>query len=733
MTFKRICLLVAAAIITTAAFANEQPWKGKWIIHEHCSHSTNTWVAFAKIVDLNKIPQSVTARIAVDSRYWLWINGEPVVREGCLKRGPAPGDGYYDSIEIAPYLKEGKNYIAVLVWYFGRAGFSHMGSGIAGLLFDAQGDGVEILSEKGWRVEVENAFEIADNPPVNHRLPEGSLRYDARKSLGEWYLPENLRSNYYEMSKAFDIGIAVGEPPFGKLVKRPIPMWKDYGVSEYESTQMRGDTLVCALPYNCHVHPIIKLDAPAGKLIKIETDHEFVGGQHCVRAEYVTRDGSQEFECYDWMNGQYVYYILPEGVTLQSVAYRETGYDTDFSGYFRCDDEMLNEYWLKAARTLYVCMRDTYYDCPDRERSQWWGDEVNEFTEAFFCLSPSAQKLALKGIYELVNWQKADGSLHSPIPASNYAKELPMQMLASVGWYGFHNFWFYSGDDSFIGYVYPAVKKYLHEVWELDADGLPIYRRGDWDWPDWTDEAGNCDKYALQPLWYLLALQGELAFAEKLGYAEDAAALKSMIETLKKSYNERFWTGSSYRSEDYELLDDDRVQGLAVLSGVAGADKYPALIESLSQHRHASAYMEKYSLEALFAMGATDAALERMHILLPTIMKPDYSTLWEAWNWGGTPNHAWTGACIIEMERKIAGIEPLEPGFKRFKVEPQMGNLKFVETGFETIYGMIEVRLQRKGRRIEMEISVPEGTVAEVPLSGGKTVTLQAGRHILKK
>ncbi len=32
-------------------------------------------------------------------------------------------------------------------------------------------------------------------------------------------------------------------------------------------------------------------------------------------------------------------------------------------------------------------MRDTYMDCPDRERAQWWGDEVNEVRRGVYSLS----------------------------------------------------------------------------------------------------------------------------------------------------------------------------------------------------------------------------------------------------------------------------------------------------------------------------------------------------------
>ena len=43
-----------------------------------------------------------------------------VVFEGGLKRGPNPEDTYCDEVDLAPYLKKGKNQVAVLVWYFGK-------------------------------------------------------------------------------------------------------------------------------------------------------------------------------------------------------------------------------------------------------------------------------------------------------------------------------------------------------------------------------------------------------------------------------------------------------------------------------------------------------------------------------------------------------------------------------------------------------------------------------------
>lgn len=46
-----------------------------------------------------------------------------------------------------------------------------------------------------------------------------------------------------------------------------------------------------------------------------------------------------------------------------------------------------------------------------------------------------------------------------------------MQMLASVGYYGFWTYYMGTGDKSTIKTVYPNVKKYIH-VWKLDKEDL---------------------------------------------------------------------------------------------------------------------------------------------------------------------------------------------------------------------------------------------------------------------
>ena len=64
------------------------------------------------------MPAAAPARFTADSRYVLWVNGQEV------GRGPArsqPARHRYDEYDLAPYLVEGTNVVAVLMTYYGHA------------------------------------------------------------------------------------------------------------------------------------------------------------------------------------------------------------------------------------------------------------------------------------------------------------------------------------------------------------------------------------------------------------------------------------------------------------------------------------------------------------------------------------------------------------------------------------------------------------------------------------
>ena len=699
----------------------------------------NQWLAFRRDVTVDRLPRRAVAVIAADSKYWLWVNGQMVVFEGSLKRGPNPSDAYYDTVDLAPFLQRGENKIALLLWYFGKDGFSHKGSGRPQLFFDCPA--LHVTTDRSWNVRIHPAFGTADCPVPNYRLSESCVAFDARNDISGWQTaaPHDFKP------------VDIVENTLGQLHPRPIPMWRDEGIKAVAFETRRGvlsDTLVATLPHNIQMTPVLTVDDPqGGHRILIETNHSKVGIE-CLRAEYFTRQGRQEYESLGWMNGNQLILTVEHGAEVTSLAYRETGYDTTPEGHFSCSDDFYNRFWQKGLRTIYVNARDNFFDCPDRERGQWWGDIVVILGECFYTYSTSLHSLIRKGIRELCDWQRADSVLFSPIPG-RYRSELPCQMLAAVGRYGFWTYYMNTGDRATILHAYPAVRRYL-ALYKTGADGLITFRKGDWTWGDWGD---NKDMILLQNTWYCLALEGAANMAEVLGRSDEATRYRQQRQTIADAVNRICWNGNAYRHPDYPGATDDRVQALAVLAGIATPDKYEALFEVFKSEEHASPYMEKYVMEALFAIGHGDYAIERTRRRYRFMVDdPGHDTLFEGWdvgiggNWDcGSVNHAWSGGALAVLPAMMFGIVPTEAAWRRFTVKPDPNIFRSCRLSFPTVSGTVAMTLCRDDSHISWDIEVPKGTAADVTIPWdyaaatvdgkavtAKTLTLTPGRHEIK-
>lgn len=724
---KRIIVSLALSLIFISSV---QAQEANWITADDSTcNERNVWIEFRKDFDLKKKVKKAEAKIAADSKYWLWINGEMAVFEGGLKRGPNRNDSYYDIIDLAPYLKKGKNDIRLLLWYFGKSGFSHNSSGKSGIIFDAPEIG--LTSDRTWLSQRLDAFQTADKPKPNYRLSEANIRYDARLEGQDRLKP------------SVEIG-RWGDQPWGGLVLRPIPKWKDYGIVEVAYTETSDDqgnkVLAARLPYNTQMTPVIDVtDAAGGTLIRMETDHIMGGSEPCIRAEYITKEGRQKYESLGWMNGDELRIIYPaeSGIVINSVGYRETGYDCEFEGRFTCSDETINRFWGKAMRTLYVNMRDTYFDCPDRERAQWWGDVTVLIGQSFYQLSPDANALVRKAIHELVDWQRADGTIYSPVPSGTWKNELPAQMLSSVGPYGFWYYYMHTGDKETMEYVYPAVRKYL-SVWTLDEDGLTVGRKGGWSWGDWGT---NIDLRLLLAAWHYLALQAATDMAELTGNEADIPEYTRIRESIYKAFNTH-WNGYAYRYPSYQGATDDRVQAMAILSGLADEDKHEQIFQLLKTQKHASPYMEKYVLEALVKKGHGDFAIERFKKRFgPMIADSLHTTLFEGWEeggyGGGSTNHAWSGGMLTVIAENICGVRPTVPGWKEFEICPYPV-ISECSITIPSVAGMISSSFKDNEEAFVMNVSIPKGTTATVmvPQQEYSSITLggkPAGRQMTLK
>lgn len=198
-------------------------WRAKWIwLPDRPPTECNIYGQFRKTFDLEIVPNQALAEISADSRYMLYVNGEFVCR-GVPMCDPLYQ--YYDEVDIAPYLKPGKNSIAVLVHHYGVSTSTYQYSGRAGLLFQARVGQQIIATNETWKSRFEEAY-TQEVPRIcgPHMLQGFQEHFDARKTADGWQ-ETNFDDSDWKGSTVITYG-ANSTPPFDpwpSLVPRDIP------------------------------------------------------------------------------------------------------------------------------------------------------------------------------------------------------------------------------------------------------------------------------------------------------------------------------------------------------------------------------------------------------------------------------------------------------------------------------------------------------------------------------
>ncbi|MGH7941624.1 MAG: alpha-L-rhamnosidase C-terminal domain-containing protein, partial [Limisphaerales bacterium] len=696
-------------------------WIAHWI--GPAASQTNLWLCYRKTFSLPSRPDNAIASIAVDSKYWLWVNGQMVVREGELKRSPTPTDTWYDQVDLSPYLQAGSNTIAVLQWFFGKSGESHTNSGTAGFLFQMNADGTLLQSDTTWRMITNSAFQSATVvPQPNADLPEWSLRYDMRLDPGDWTNADYDDSGW---ATPTDRG-PVGGPPWGKLWLRSIPQWRDLPVQDFASNTVSGTNpavWTCHLPVNEQFTPWLDVSSStAGLLITIVPDSVAITAS--AADEFVTTAGRQCFEFPNWLSGNLVQFTVPAGVTVYGLKFRPHLYDTQRLGAFNCDVPYFNTLWDKAANTVGVNMMDVWGE--SREQGDWIGDTSIILGQAPYAFDPRVELLSRKCLLEMIHWQRANDTMFAPDPG--HYKEYPVQSLAGIGYFGALRYYRNTGDVGLLKQCYPAIKSYLLDVWQTNSDGLVIHRAGQADWDDWGI---NIDPPLLDNTWYLFALDAAAEMAPLVGQPADAASFLSRAQGIRNQFNASFWTPYGYRSPSNTTFTDERGNAMAVLAGLASPSYTPVLRAVLMTNQNCSPYMEKYVEQALFALGYPDDALARMRSRYTEMVTNTYSTakftnscttLWELFPATGGFNHGWSSGPISLLDEDVAGITPTSPGWATFDVQPALGTtLNSANANIPSPFGMISISAARDGTDYRLSVRVPPGSSGRAfqPLGGG--------------
>ncbi|KAK8791879.1 hypothetical protein WA158_005256 [Blastocystis sp. Blastoise] len=678
----------------------------QWIWTEE-NKVSGRWVAFRKIF-MNDSPfDTYIMSIAVDSKYWLWINDKLVVYEGGMKRGPNRNDGFYDSIDITSSIQPGKNLFSILVWYFGRSSSSHVSSGQSGLIFTLNDD--ILVSDNTWKVMPMEAYQDdVINPSV--LLSEPNVFYNASRAIENWQSVDFIDDQW---PNAKEYG---GYPcqPWNQLWKHNIPQWYIGPIIEKTGSEilfiknMTKEEIkteyvmdvdedyvhyMIHLPRNIQYTPYIHVISSSNKVLFLDPEIKKITIEVTHSAKYITKEGDQKYESLGWLNGQTAHFIVPQSIQIVSFGYRESRYNSDFSGTFECNDLFYNQLWEKSRNSLIVTVRDNFMDCPDRERTHWTGDQVIESRMAFYVTDPSLYPLIRKGILITQDWSNEDHVIPTVAPSPNWI-ELPAQSLAGI--YGAYLYTYYTKDLSVLKHGYIVYKGYVLNQFNMSSNGLIEYRHGQWDWIDWGD---HIDSYLAQTAWYAYILQFMIKICILIQNEEDIVLYQQRVDSIQIHFHDYFWNNAlkAYKSPDYNDEVDERGNALAIIANLVPNNVKDSILHFIYTMKHSSPYMENYVLESLLQNGYIDEVLERMKDRYTEMVSFDYSTLWEFWTKEtGTLNHGWSGGSVYLFPMYIAGVKPTRMGYDSYDIKPNLGSLTKVNSRIHTIKGVITININKQ-------------------------------------
>lgn len=207
-----------------------------------------TFVLFRKEFELEKVPKIARGWIAADSRYVLYVNGNRV------QFGPAPHDPRHaeaDPVDIARYLRPGKNVIGIHVLFYGQ-GDGTWPTGKPGLIFRVNLGREVIATDKTWKCAVDRSHkpggakrwylralqECYDATKYFHGWNEGSFELESFWHNGVQF-PKHLWHDAHELDtssvasaisgsySAYSEDIRLADPKRSTLKARSIPMMQE--------------------------------------------------------------------------------------------------------------------------------------------------------------------------------------------------------------------------------------------------------------------------------------------------------------------------------------------------------------------------------------------------------------------------------------------------------------------------------------------------------------------------
>ncbi|MBE5787265.1 MAG: alpha-L-rhamnosidase [Clostridiales bacterium] len=387
------------------------------------------------------------------------------------------------------------------------------------------------------------------------------------------------------------------------------------------------------------------------------------------------------------------------------------GRDLPEMGYFRCNDERINAIFHTAAYTVYLNMQEYLWDGIKRDRLVWCGD-----------IYPAEQTiLALWGGHEILK-KSLDLQREVTLP-SEWMNGLPSYSL----WWLISHELFYraAGDRDYLlsqhGYMRALVRHIAGFIGENGEEKLPGL------FLDWPTSENPAAIHAGQQALMVMAFDKTAWMMAEMGDQETEAFCQRQVQRLKRIVPSP--NGSK------------QAAALLALSGLANAKEMNTRVIAPGGGYGYSTFLGFAILAAKGEAGDTEGALADMRQYWGAMLDLGATTFWEDFHLDWMKNagridelpcpgkrdvhgerggycyeklrhslcHAWASGPAPFLMQYVLGVKFLSPGGERILLQPSLGDLAWAEGDYPTPKGLLHVRLDRKGREMQVCFQAPDG------------------------
>lgn len=424
----------------------QKQWSAFWISVPNESKDAYGVYLFRKNIVLESKPTTFNIHVSADNRYKLFVN------EKLVSLGPARGDlshWNFETVDIAPYLKVGKNTVAAQVWNEGEFKPEAQISNVTAFILQGATEKEAILNTNdSWKAIRDKSYAplIFDSQTY---YVSGAGETRTMSAYPKLWKSENFDDNVWQNAKMLFKGAPksrlgqYGNADGWMLVPSQIPQME---MKEERFAKVviheGGISLPIGFPVQAATFTI-----PAKSSVRFVLDQNhltnaypnllFSGGKNATikisyaetmfkkypikgnrndtegmvffgRADSLIADGvdNQQFTTLTYRTYRYIEFKITtqnEPLTIKDFYGTFTGYPFELKSALTTDKAELQQILTVGWRTARLCATETYMDCPYYEQMQYIGDTR---IQALVTLYNSGDERLIKNALNLMDFSR---------------------------------------------------------------------------------------------------------------------------------------------------------------------------------------------------------------------------------------------------------------------------------------------------------------------------------------